>query len=307
MTVQDEGVIGNEGDSTSIPSSSSGKSHHGSAGLSPLRAGFSGAIAGIGTEVIFYGLDSYKVMKQAGEPLQMSRLFRGALPIAMLGSGPSFGVFFFGYGYLRDHSQQLLAPYNVPASIPVLVASLISAVPSSLVAVPADVLKKRLILTTEGNKSLFATAKSIVAKDGIAGLFVGWNANLLKDIPFAAIKMSLYEGIARMYLDMVYVQTSKRPEWKDQALNSDMLSQQDAAVVGFLSGAVTAVLTNPLDCVNTRMKSGELSQMSLLQAHKHIVKQDGVKALFRGIIPRITIIGLGSTVFWWLYAVANDH
>jgi hypothetical protein len=34
-------------------------------------------------------------------------------------------------------------------------------------------------------------------QSGVNGLFVGWQANLVKDVPFAGIKMSLYEGIKK--------------------------------------------------------------------------------------------------------------
>jgi hypothetical protein len=33
-----------------------------------------------------------------------------------------------------------------------------------------------------------------------------------------------------------------------------------------------------------------------------IYKQDGIKALFKGLVPRTVALGMGSTVFWFLYA-----
>lgn len=305
-----------------------------------LHAGLGGAFAGISTDLIFYGLDSYKVMKQAssapgqngGAKIKFSKLFQGVLPIAVIGSGPSFGVFFAGYGIMRD----ILQNSGVSDSMAVLASSLVNAVPSSIVAVPADVVKKQMLLSSSQHsgsepigtevKKPKITVRSIVhsvyRQHGVRGFFLGWQANMLKDIPFAAIKMSLYESIARIYLRYVVFHdynkakslSQKEGSEKSNAsteghhhehLNSDMLNKTDAAIVGFISGAITAVLTNPLDCANTRIKSGELSHFSLVQAHREIVRKDGAMALFRGLLPRTVIIGFGSTVFWFFYALAS--
>lgn len=113
-----------------------------------VNSGVSAALAGILTDVIFYGLDSYKVMLQAGGPVQVSKLFRGALPLAVMGSGPSFGAFFICYNPIRNILNERLGAGQ--ESISVLVASVISGVPSSIVAVPADVVKKYVLLGSSG-------------------------------------------------------------------------------------------------------------------------------------------------------------
>ena len=46
----------------------------------------SGGAAGIFTEILFYGLDSYKVQTQAGKSIQIKTMFRGAVPVAVLGT-----------------------------------------------------------------------------------------------------------------------------------------------------------------------------------------------------------------------------
>ncbi len=289
--------------------------------LHAFQSGLGGAFAGISTDLIFYGLDSFKVMKQASNSgkngkIQFSKLFQGALPIAVVGSGPSFGAFFAGYGILRDHLQES----GISDSLAVLLSSLINAVPSSIVAVPADVIKKQMLLsssdqfrnsgqTSNGGKlsiTVGSIIKQVYRQHGTKGFFLGWQANMLKDIPFAAIKMSLYESLARIYLRFFVIhENSGLTDYSH--LNSDMLNKTDAAVVGFISGGITAVLTNPLDCANTRIKSGELSEFSLIAAHKEIIRKDGLKALFRGLLPRTVIIGFGSTVFWFFYALSSDN
>jgi predicted membrane protein len=290
--------------------------------------------AGILTEVIFYGLDSYKVMKQAAEPIRMSRLFKGVVPLSVLGSGPYFGTFFICYNPIRNTFDDKFGRGFESTSV--LLASVFSAVPASILAVPADVIKKNLMLMGKeslqktsisngaNNINMSRVASHIYRSSGLSGFFLGWQANVLRDVPFAAIKMSLYEGLARLYL------TLKRPADDDSVaairfsgsssgnknhssfatgstsggtgsrLNADALDKWESAQVGFASGVCTAVLTNPIDCVNTRIKSGELSHLGMASAHREIVRRDGWRALFRGLAPRSVVLGLGSTVFWYL-------
>ena len=80
----------------------------------------SGSMAGVISEILFYGIDSYKVRLQVTSSANNSSgttsrtpmasvfsLFRGAVPIAIMGSGPSFGVFFLCYSPLHDYLTRL--------------------------------------------------------------------------------------------------------------------------------------------------------------------------------------------------------
>lgn len=253
--------------------------------------GLAGSFGGFATDAAFYGVDSYKVMAQSGKPIVLSKLYRGIFPVALMGSTPSLGIFFAFYTPMKKITDDYLGAHS---SASVLVSSLISAIPSSLIAVPADTVKKRLVLSH--SHSLMHTVNDIISLYGYRGLFLGWQANMIKDVPFAIIKMSLYEIMASIYLKLVPSHHKK-----------EELDSIDSAIVGFLSGAATGVLTNPLDCVNTRIKSGELDKFSIWGAHKEIVSRDGWKALFRGVIPRTFIMGFGSTVFWYCFGLVKEY
>lgn len=169
-----------------------------------------------------------------------------------------------------------------------MAASIVAAVPSSLVAIPSDVIKKRLVLGIDPNIAM--AVRSALKGGGMRGLFVGWQTNLVKDIPFAGLKISLYENIKTQYL-----------LHKEARLPGSTFTSVESACVGLVAGTVTSVLTCPIDCVNTRIKSGELTEYSVLGAHREIVQRDGVRALFRGLAPRTLILSAGSSVFWYWY------
>jgi len=223
-----------------------------------------------------------------------------------MGSAPSYGAFFLLYQPTKNLCDDLQGENNKIQAISVLSASMLASIPSSLVFVPADVIKKRLMLDDNllrPNKSssssisptVSSIIKSVYSKNGLSGFFAGWQANLIKDIAFGGFKMSLYEATARAFLKFKY--TDSRRLGGAESLNST-----EAAVVGFIAGCMTSVLTMPLDTVNTRIKSGELESLGILQGHLYIARKDGPTALFRGLLPRTILIGVGSTVFWFINA-----
>jgi solute carrier family 25 S-adenosylmethionine transporter 26 len=224
-----------------------------------------GGTAGIATDLIFYALDSAKVKMQAGKSITqggVGHLFRGALPTALTGSAPSFAAFFAAYTLCKTEldsksfsSFQSIGLSN--ESISVLVASTIGGIPSSLAGNPSDVVKKQMFAGAHhGTPSWMSTASSIYRLHGLGGFMHGARANLAKDVPFAAIKMSLYEGCARAYLSFT------RPQQRH--LGSSVLNKTETAFMGLASGALTAFITCPLDCANTKIKSGDFGSRGVL-------------------------------------------
>lgn len=273
------------------------KAHPHSIGGTIYREAVASGVAGISVETFFYGLDSYKTRVQSGVKVagvaQFRGLFRGLLPVVMTGSAPSFATFFSLYEPLKI----VLADGNSEASKrSILLASAVCAVPASLVAVPSDVLKKRLVLGLDDSAA--GAVRNIMRADGAAGLFVGWRVNLVKDVPFAVIKMSSYEALAMGYR-----------RWQRISPTAE-LSKAENSGVGLTSGCITAVLSCPLDVVNTRLKSlplgAKAAPPSMRQMALGIVQKEGARALFRGVVPRAVIVGLGSSVFWPIYHSAKE-
>jgi hypothetical protein len=143
-------------------------------------------------------------------------------------------------------------------------------------------------------------------------------ANIARDVPFVILKMSLYEELSRRYLASKSLSVGYRSNTSSSSSSSSLsaapgpgpgLSSVEAGGVGFVSGALTALLTAPMDNVNTRMKSGEggFAALSLRQAHLEVLRRDGAAGLFRGLGPRVVITGVGSTMFWFVYSQLQKH
>jgi solute carrier family 25 (mitochondrial S-adenosylmethionine transporter), member 26 len=262
---------------------------------------FAGAAAGASADMIVYGLDSYKVMRQTGGKLKFSRIFRGMIASALTGAAPSFGLFFACYSPTKRAMEDMMMRYSDDAKIspiPPIVASLVGGIPASVALVPADTVKKEMLLGTGAHTSSFlSTCVHIIRTSGMSGLFKGWQSNLImRDIPFSMIKMTLFDVMCNLYRHHVLSSSHNTP-----------LSAYESVSIGFVAGAVTGVLTSPMDVVNTRIKSGEFpASRGILRIQLDIVRMKdngGVIALYRGVLPRIGVISIGSTAFWSFYEV----
>eukprot|EP01083_Nonionella_stella_P103961 297459_1 len=84
----------------------------------------------------------------------------------------------------------------------------------------------------------------------------------------------------------------------------------------FVSGGIAGVVANgilqPLDVVKTRLISADKSGLSasttsLKRTVRVILSEDGVLGLWRGFVPTVTRVGLGSGVFFaTLHMLAPD-
>ena len=279
--------------------------------LNALFDGIAGAAAGFMADFLLYGVDSYKVMMQSGSEIKVNRLFRGVLPVALLGSVPSFGVFFCLYSPTKATLEHVAVSngYNngEMSAFSIVAASIIGGVPSSVVAVPADIIKKKILQqqSTTG-RDVIRMIRNLLC--GGNSMFNGWRVNLSRDLSFVTVKMTLYELMCKYYIvhfrGMLDVTLSGNAE-----TNKDMVTQRESALLGCASGAVTGLVTCPLDVVNTRLKNGDFASVKnrgIYHIMMLIGRTEGVSVLFSGVTPRIAIISLGSTAFWYLYAAFRN-
>ncbi|CAE7603224.1 SAMC1 [Symbiodinium natans] len=248
-----------------------------------------GACAGVVADSVLYAVDSAKVRAQTTPAASggWKILFRGLVPTITLGSVPIFGSFFFCFALVKtkllEQKQDALLPFAAAAC----------AVPATLVGVPADVLKKRLVLGIDPNVA--KAFSHILSEQGWRGLFAGWHVNLVKDIPFAGVKIGFYEAFV-----------SQWRAWNGLS-SKEALGAQGAAICGIASGVACGVLTCPLDVVNTRIKASATPSRSILQVGRHMLKTEGVFAFFRGVAMRSFVLAVGSSIFWPIQHGVSCH
>ncbi|XP_076816763.1 kidney mitochondrial carrier protein 1-like isoform X2 [Clavelina lepadiformis] len=158
----------------------------------------------------------------------------------------------------------------------------VASVAAEIVTFPLDLAKTRLqiqgqVLDAKYTKLYYGgpvhTIRKIKTQQGLTMLYSGLVPALLRQSCYGALKLGFYQS-AKAY-------TSKTSIVVDFAL-------------AFTSGAVAAVLCNPLDIVKVRMQT---QGTPFTQTFKNLIGCDFFKEYFRGVLPNICRTGavVGTT------------
>ncbi len=116
----------------------------------------------------------------------------------------------------------------------------------------------------------------IVKNLGLAGLYKGASACLLRDVPFSAIYFPTYSHLKK---DLFGESPTKK------------LGIVQLLTAGAIAGMPAAYLTTPCDVIKTRLqveaRKGDTSYTGLRHAAKTILKEEGFQAFFKGGPARI--------------------
>eukprot|EP00308_Calcidiscus_leptoporus_P004876 CAMPEP_0119381182 /NCGR_PEP_ID=MMETSP1334-20130426/61744_1 /TAXON_ID=127549 /ORGANISM="Calcidiscus leptoporus, Strain RCC1130" /LENGTH=265 /DNA_ID=CAMNT_0007401233 /DNA_START=306 /DNA_END=1103 /DNA_ORIENTATION=- len=220
-----------------------------------------------------------------------SELYRG-LPVSLLGAVPVSLVYMPTYelskSAINGFSQHLL-----PAS---QVASVVTGVVSSSVRVPISVVKARL------QTCVYATSSDAVMAalaGGWRGLYAGWPASCVLDVTYALVQFTALEQFRSLGLGL----SGGRP-----------LTAAEDSLIGFLTGAVTAVCTEPLDVIRLRLQTQQRGEgkvdfgyNGLVDGFAKLARQEGVLALWRGILPRLLLKSVGSAIWYTAYRCSRRY
>ncbi|EIE21238.1 mitochondrial carrier, partial [Coccomyxa subellipsoidea C-169] len=194
---------------------------------------------------------------------------------AILGTIPTAFLYFSTYECALWHLVMLQAVTH-------LASASAGAIVSAFIRVPTDTLKHRVQAYLLPD--IWRGARSIVAAEGVAGLYQGLLPTLLRDVPDIAIQFALYERL-RKVLERRR-QVSKLRTWEH-------------LILGGFSGATAASITMPLDFTKTVLQCG--SKLPIHQVFQQTVKEKGVGGLFTGMGPRVTQTAVMSAVFFSLF------
>lgn len=277
--------------------------------LSPLQLCFCGALATIFGDFIMHPIDTIKIVQQAsGVGSELS--FLGAAKKIL--SGPS-GIFGFYNGVLPylaadgcsgaikfatfEISKVFMQKRFSPSFSPLIdfAAAAGSLLASSILLVPGEVLKTKL--QTGVMKSLVEGVVNIVKTEGFGGLFVGYYATLVRDLPYTILELGLYENIKTLIRKYNLKKSADKT-------GSGSISQGEELLAAAITGGFTAFVTTPLDLVKTKLMiqsaSGGLYS-GFFDAFSSIYADGGVKALFVGSFARVTWLLPFTTIYLGMY------
>lgn len=253
-----------------------------------------GGIAGTTVDVALYPLDALKTRLQSPKGFWgaggFSGIYRGVLATA-LGASPGSAMFFSAYEGMKPRLKEMNGGkehwlhHSMSAST--------GEVAACLVRVPTAVVTQRMQV---GQYKTFPEAVGkIFAESGVSTFFIGYWTTVAREIPFSFIQFPIYEGLKKV---IAYAQSAET-------------TPTQGAMCGSFAGAIASAATCPLDVVKTRMmlgaktKSGEL-YVGTVNSLTTIYREEGARALFSGLGPRVGWITLGGFVFFGAYEKAQE-
>ncbi|XP_014362112.2 mitochondrial thiamine pyrophosphate carrier [Papilio machaon] len=171
------------------------------------------------------------------------------------------------------------------------------------VAQPLDVLKIRFQLQTEpiklGSKysSIIQGLSSIVKEEGFFALWSGHIPAQLLSISYGILQFSTFEKLTEL---------SKRSDPNFYFEHKHWLNFTNGAT----AATVATIVSFPFDTIRTRLIAEQKTQKvykGFLNAFSIIIKTEGSKALFKGLVPTLAQIAPHAGIQFAVYKLLRDN
>eukprot|EP01012_Entosiphon_sulcatum_P057184 TRINITY_DN80910_c0_g1_i1.p1 TRINITY_DN80910_c0_g1~~TRINITY_DN80910_c0_g1_i1.p1 ORF type:complete len:290 (+),score=12.90 TRINITY_DN80910_c0_g1_i1:24-872(+) len=260
-----------------------------------IASAAAGASTGLFTDAFLFPLDTIKTRVQSAQGFSASGGFSGVyrgLCAATCGSAPGSLMFFVAYEGSRRSIRHSAVGSALPAQLIDAVAATAGEICGLLARVPMETVKQRL------QANIHPTTRSAIKAiwhRGPRTFYMGYGVTLLRDIPFGVIQFPLYEDLRRRWA---------------KKLGVEHLAPAPSAICGAVSAAVAAILTTPFDVVKTRLMLGKdrhgAPYSSAIETACRIRRDEGLRAFFHGVVPRVNLICLGGFIFLGAYEATRS-
>lgn len=269
----------------------------------PFRTALiAGAVAGTTVDLSLFPLDTLKTRLQSSAGFFASGGFTGiyrGIGSAVVGSAPGAAFFFCTY----ESTKQFLARTTLPQmttqgggggnALAHMAAASLGEIAACAVRVPTEVVKQRAQAGQHGGSSARAL-RAILAQSAHGGgvsavwraLYRGWGITVFREVPFTVIQFPLWESMKA---------------WRRRTTGEARVRAAESAVFGSVAGAVAAAATTPLDVLKTRVMLSTTEQVTVAGVFGKMVREEGVRPFFAGVVPRVTWISIGGAIFLGSY------
>ena len=223
------------------------------------------------------------------------KLYSGFAAAAVMNL-PYAALFHTSLFFSSEALNRLRSPL-FPPSVVGLLAGAIAAASACVVGVPLEVVKHRMQVTLrgEGYETPWRALRSAVKGEserggGLRGLYTGLPTTLLRNVPYNAVQFGTFRLL--------------------------MSAGASPLVAGASAGVATAIVTTPIDVVNTRMQTQAVTERGKGDKNRHLyagpldavrtmLLREGPSSFWRGVVPRTAGYAPSALVFFWIYRAVN--
>ncbi|XP_042187407.1 tricarboxylate transport protein B, mitochondrial [Oncorhynchus tshawytscha] len=227
-------------------------------------------------------------VKQTVQGHGVRGLYRG-LSSLLYGSIPKSAVRFGVFEYLSNHARDEAGKLNSTRGLLCgLGAGVMEAV---FIVCPMETVKVKFIHDQSSAnpkyRGFYHGVREIIRTQGIRGTYQGLTATVLKQGSNQAIRF--------------YVMTSLRNWYKGDNPNK-AVNPVVTGTFGAIAGAASVFGNTPLDVIKTRMQGLEAHKYkSTLDCAVKIMRHEGVRAFYKGTVPRLGRVCLDVAIVFIIY------
>jgi solute carrier family 25 phosphate transporter 23/24/25/41 len=229
-------------------------------------------------------------------------LWKGNL-VSVMHKMPYGSVNYYAYEYTKVHLLRSLWASETDPGIKVrFLCGLAGGACASSLTYPLDIVRTRLATAATPGGTIFGTMKDIVQSEGgLAGLGKGLPATVMCQSLNLAVNFAIYESLqvrviqlekelVAKYLGPDYVTTRQRGSFSS------------SLICGACAGTTASLIVFPLDLIRRRQQISVGAQMpSIAEVTKQVLKSDGLKGLYRGIVPELVKVVPAVAMNFYFY------
>ena len=262
-----------------------------------------GTLATLISDISMHPLDCIKTLQQSEEGTGLTMVTAAQVIYTQLGGLAGFTKGFLTWGVCDglggalkfstyeglkrqfqriiddDNNNNVVSDGTSPMNVALFALAAVSFLASSIVTVPGELLKQHLQMGHYNG--CFDAVWDIVQTKGFAGLYTGYDGVLLRDVPYTAMELGLYDLFKTIYM-------ATNDENVDCDANINSLQTSEQILLAGLTGGIAALVTTPFDTIKTKMMVDvDYIGHSFWDCALLTIQEHGPGGLFCGALARV--------------------
>ncbi|CAK5052960.1 unnamed protein product [Meloidogyne enterolobii] len=229
--------------------------------------------------------------------------YKGILP-PILAETPKRATKFATFDQYKS-LLEALQEFQIPSYARLSLAGLMSGITEAFVICPFEAVKVRLQsemnVSLTQQKSAVTMAKEIIKTNGLGtnGLYLGLGATLWRHGVWNLFYFGLYHNLKTLIISTPTQQSSSQTNSSGSVLLKLGL--------GFISGSIASIANIPFDVAKSPQPKGKSrTYITTWQTISLIKREEGIAALYRGLLPKVMRLGPGGGIMLVVYETVYE-
>lgn len=228
-------------------------------------------------------------------------LYRG-FDAVVFGMGPKMAIRFTSFEGFK-HLGASFTGQSTPSSSVVFLSGLAAGITEAVCVVnPMEVVKIRLQGQQRGAaggtagppryRNAFDAARGVARNEGISALWRGVSLTAMRQGTNQAANFTTYS----------FLKQAAQKYWGKKRADKEPLPAYVTGAIGLFSGAMGPLCNAPIDTIKTRLQNAAAyGDRRILGIVTDLIRQEGPRALYKGLMPRVMRVAPGQAVTFMAY------